>query len=85
MIVPLELKDDFGRKANATSTFLRHELEIARDPFEEANGSLGLYLARETLNHINKGDAPNRLHFPHSAALFRNRAKRAGGIKFCPS
>lgn len=85
MIVPLDIIDDFGRKAQATSTFLRYEVELARDPQEEASGSLGLYLARETLSHINKGEAVNLLRFPLSAAQFRdqvvvNRRKGAGFI-----
>lgn len=85
MIVPLNIVDDFGRKAEATSTFLRYEVEIARDPQEEASGSLGLYLASETLSHIKKGDAVNLLRFPLSAAQFRdqvvlNKRKGAGFI-----
>ena len=85
MIVPLDIVDDFGRKARATSTFLRYEVELARDPEEEASGSLGLYLARETLSHINKGEAVNLLNFRLSAAQFRdqvvvNKRKGAGFI-----
>ena len=85
MIVPLDIVDDFGRKAQAKSTFLRYEIEIARDPSEEKEGSLGLYLARETLNHINKGDAANLINFPLSASQFRdqvviNKRKGAGFI-----
>lgn len=85
MIVPLNIVDDFGRKAQATSTFLRYEVELARDPMEENSSSLGLYLARETLSHINKGEAANLLHFPLSAAQFRdqvvvNKRKGAGFI-----
>lgn len=85
MIVPLDLVDDFGRKARATSTFLRYEIELARNAEEESNGSLGLYLAREALSYINKGEANNKLHFPLSAALFRdqvviNKRKGAGYI-----
>lgn len=85
MIVPLDIVDDFGRKARATSTFLRYEVELARDPKEENSGSLGLYLARETLSHINKGEAVKLLNFPLSAAQFRdqvvvNKRKGAGFI-----
>lgn len=85
MIVPLDIVDDFGRKAQAKSTFLRYEVEIARDTKEEESGALGLYLARETLSHINKGDAVNLLHFPLSASQFRdqvvlNKRKGAGFI-----
>ncbi|MFM9434455.1 putative ATPase [Janthinobacterium sp. CG_23.3] len=81
MIVPLDIIDDFGRKSQATSTFLRYEVELKRDPEEEASGSMGLYLVRQTLTHIKKGDAVNYLHFPLSAALFRDQAvvnKRKG-------
>ena len=81
MLVPLDIIDDFGRKAIATSTFLRYEVELARDLQEEANGSFGLYLARETLSYINKGEAVNHLHFPLSATRFRDQAvvnKRKG-------
>lgn len=85
MIVPLNIVDDFGRKAEATSTFLRYEVEIARDPQEEESGSLGLYLARESLSHIKKGDAVNLIKFPLSASQFRdkvvvNNRKGAGFI-----
>lgn len=85
MIVPLHIIDDFGRRAKATSTFLRYEVELARDPNEENLESLGIYLAKETLNHINKGEAVNLLNFPLSAAQFResvviNKRKGAGFI-----
>lgn len=85
MIVPLDIIDDFGRKAKAKSTFLRYEVEIARDPEEENSGSLGLYLFSEKLTHINKGEAANLLHFPLNAAKFRdqvvlNNRKGAGFI-----
>ncbi|NWB51263.1 AAA family ATPase [Pseudomonas gingeri] len=73
MIVPLDIVDDFGRKAQATSTFLRYEVEIARDPLEEDSGTLGLYLSRETLSYITKGESANFLHFPLSASQFRNQ------------
>jgi hypothetical protein len=85
MIVPLNIVDDFGRKATATSTFLRYEVELGWDATEEANGSVGLYLVREELTHIKKGDATNLLHFPMSVKDFRdqvvvNNRKGAGFI-----
>jgi hypothetical protein len=85
MIVPLNIVDDFGRKAQATSTFLRYELELGRDPTEEAAGTVGLHLVREELTHIKKGDATNLLHFPMSVKDFRdqvvvNHRKGAGFI-----
>ncbi|WDD90469.1 AAA family ATPase (plasmid) [Burkholderia sp. FERM BP-3421] len=81
MLVPLDITDDFGRKAQATSTFLRYELELARNPQDELSRAFGLYLVREELIYINKGEAANKLHFPLNAALFRNRVvvnKRKG-------
>ena len=73
MIVPQNLVDDFGRKATATSTFLRYELELARNPKEEETGTLGLYLSKESLSYINKGEAATRLRFPLDATKFRNQ------------
>ncbi|MCB0077744.1 MAG: AAA family ATPase [Anaerolineales bacterium] len=73
MIVGQEVTDDFGRTAKATSTFLRYELALA---YEEASqrGELGrLRLQRESLVHINKGDAHKHLHFDMNAAEFRDR------------
>ncbi|MEA0762090.1 hypothetical protein VDP62_15375 [Xanthomonas campestris pv. campestris] len=66
MIVPVDVIDDFGRRAKATSTFLRYEVELARDDGERESGSLGLHLVKETLIHINKGEAVDRLRFPMS-------------------
>lgn len=73
MLVPLNVIDDFGRKATATSTFLRYEIELARNPDEELSGSLGIYLAREELIYINQGEAVGRINFPASASKFRNQ------------
>lgn len=73
MLVPLNVIDDFGRKATATSTFLRYEIELARNPDEESSGSLGIYLAREGLTYINKGEAVSRINFPANASKFRNQ------------
>jgi predicted ATPase len=72
MIVPGEIMDDFGRSAMASSTFLRYEVELGRESVPAQTGATGLYLIREQLAHINKGDAPNRLSFPLSAKEFRN-------------
>jgi predicted ATPase len=72
MIVPATADDDFGQPAKASITFLRYEVEIG---FEPAGGSrkMGrLVLLSETLRHINLGDAPRRLRFPHSAKNWRS-------------
>lgn len=85
MIVPEDIIDDFGRKTTATSTFLRYEVELARDPQDADDGTFGLYLVREELTHINKGQAAEKLKFPLSAKKFRdavviNRRKGADFI-----
>lgn len=73
MIVPGSVEDDFGQQTNATTTFLRYELEIG---YERSSGleRLGrLVLLRESLRHITQSEAPQHLRFPHAAALFRRR------------
>ena len=71
MIVPREVEDDFGQRAEATTTFLRYELEIAHEKPTglERLGRLGLL--RESLRHITQSEAPQRLRFPHAAGTFR--------------
>lgn len=81
MIVPHDLIDDFGRKASATSTFLRYEIELARESKDEESSKLGIYLAKETLAHINQGEASGLLGFPLNVSKFRNQVvvnKRKG-------
>lgn len=82
MIVPRNVEDDLGAPAKATTTFLRYELTLGYS-FPEGEGSVGrITLEREVLRHINKGDAPKHLRFPHSARYFRNevlQGQRSGG------
>lgn len=74
MIVPERVKDDFGRPTEATSTFLRYEVEIGYAPPSSDNGLIGrLILRSESLNHITQGDSFKHLRFPHSAKEFRSR------------
>lgn len=84
MIVPREVEDDFGRVAKPTITFLRYELEIGYQSPTGADRIGRLRLLKEALRHINIGDAPSRLRFPHSAAKFRSRVLhgRRSGIAF---
>lgn len=73
MIVPRQVRDDFGRHAEATSTFLRYELELG---YEAPSGlaTLGrLVLNREHLSYIKMGDARQHMRFDHAAGRFRNR------------
>jgi predicted ATPase len=71
MIVDPVVTDDFGRPAEASSTYLRYEVEIGYEQPSQ-RGTLGrTVLLSETLNYITEGEASSRLKFPHSAANFR--------------
>lgn len=75
MIVDQLVEDDFGRPAEATSTFLRYELRIGYEPPSAKRGLLGrLVLESEKLDYITQGDAHEHLGFPHSASRFRQAA-----------
>ncbi|MVU83409.1 AAA family ATPase [Nocardia sp. ET3-3] len=82
MIVPAEVEDDLGAPARATATFLRYELELGFSA-PQGESSVGrLTLCREELRHINRGDAPKHLRFPHNAKNFRSAVvlgQRRGG------
>jgi predicted ATPase len=74
MIVEPEVRDDFGRSAEATSTYLRYELQISYEPPDQ-RGMLGrLILTHESLTHVTEGEAASRIGFPHNARLFRKSA-----------
>lgn len=73
MIVPAEVTDDFGRTAKPSSTFLRYEVELGREISADGLKGAELYLVREELTHINKGDAAAHLTFPLSAKQFRDK------------
>ncbi len=71
MIVNPTVEDDFGRPAQATSTYLRYEVKIGYEP-PEYRGTLGrIVLLHEKLAYFTKGDAGKKLLFPHSAKDFR--------------
>ncbi|HKI83629.1 MAG TPA: AAA family ATPase [Candidatus Krumholzibacteria bacterium] len=77
MIVDEDIKDDFGRPAKATSTFLRYEIKLGYAPPSPDGGLLGnLTLLREKLDYITQGDAHRHLHFEHSAKGFRGQVVR---------
>ncbi len=78
MIIHPDVRDDFERKAQATSTFLRYEIQVSYQ--EPEFGSLGgLELCWEKLEHIRK--ASKRLSFPHHYAFRKALVfnKRRGG------
>ena len=78
MLVDQHVSDDFGRPGQATSTFLRYEIEIVRRTAESgANGvTSDLELRSESLQLVRQGDAGERLRFPHSKLRFRDSAVR---------
>lgn len=74
MIVDKNITDDFGRPAEASSTFLKYQITLG---YEEPGllGRLGrLVLKSEILTYITEGEAAGRLRFPHSAKDFRKSA-----------
>jgi len=71
LIVDPQVRDDFGRSVDASSTFLRYEVQIGYEPPNQL-GTLGrLVLLSEQLDYITEGEAARKLKFPHSAQLFR--------------
>lgn len=71
MLIEEQVDDDFGRKTEASSTFLRYEVRIGYEP-PERRGTLGeVKLLSESLDKINKQEAGSHLRFPHHAKLFR--------------
>lgn len=74
MIVPEEVEDDFGRVARPTMTFLRYEVSLRYVPPDKATGARfgRILLMKESLRHINKGDAARHLPWKHSAGRFRD-------------
>lgn len=82
MLVSRHVEDDLGAEAQATTTFLRYELALGYEA-PTGQGSVGrLTLLKEELRHINKGDAPRHLRFPHATKTFRNsvvEGQRRGG------
>ena len=73
MIVGDTVRDDFGRQANPSSSFLRYEVAFRYEPPSPTRGLLGgLALEREELTPITTGRAARHLRFPHSKSKFRD-------------
>lgn len=71
MIVDPSVRDDFGRPAEATSTYLRYEIRIGYEA-RTTRGSLSrLVLLSESLDYITEGHSASRLKFPLSPREFR--------------
>jgi predicted ATPase len=84
MIVPPEVEDDFGQVTRPSISFLRYELEIGYAPASDVDRRGRLVLLAERLRHINLGDAPAHMRFPHSAKDFRQHVVfgRRSGVAF---
>ena len=87
MIVSENVRDDFGREAKGSSSFLRYEVAFRYEPPSPTGGLLGgLALEREELRPIITGRAARHLKFSHSKSKFRdsvvynNRHARTGFI-----
>ena len=78
MLVDQHVSDDFGRPGQATSTFLRYEIEIGRRTADSSTDgpTSDLELHSESLQLIRQGDAGKQLRFPHSKSRFRDSAVR---------
>ena len=77
MLVDKTVADDFGRKAEPSSSFLRYEVAFRHERPSPAAGPLGgLVLEREKLRHITVGQAARHLKFPHVKGKFRDSVVR---------
>ena len=86
MIVNKKVRDDFGREAEASSSFLRYEISFRYvDPSPTTGFLGGLRLEKENLNHITKREATRHLKFPNRKnkflnSIIHNNRKGAGFI-----
>jgi predicted ATPase len=76
MIVGRDVLDDFGRPAEATSTFLRYEVVIGYEKAAHRGMLERLVLLSESLDYITEGESSTHLKFPHSPKQFRSAAVR---------
>ncbi len=71
MIIPKEGIDDLGQPAEASSTFLRYNLELAFRKGEEQGMPDSLQVLKEELSYIKTGEAHKHILFPDSAVHWR--------------
>ena len=75
MVIRGKVNDDFGREAEASSSFLRYEVSFRYAPPSSVDGSIGgIILEREELRPIIEARAARHLKFPHSKSRFRDGA-----------
>lgn len=85
MIVDSHVFDDFGRSAEATSTYLRYKIKIGYEDSDLREKFGRLVLISEVLDYITEGAAVDRIKFPLSVRNFRdtvvtNRQKMRSGF-----
>jgi predicted ATPase len=73
MIIPGEGIDDLGRRAKATTTFVRYSLELAYHIDDKNSASVGaLKILKEELDRIPLGEFSSHLLFPHKPKWRKN-------------
>lgn len=65
MVISEKGEDDLGQPATAKITFLKYELVLAYEAEASTSVVSRLVIRKEALTHINRGEAKNRLGFPH--------------------
>lgn len=71
LIIPPEGIDDLGRKAKATTTFVRYKIEIGYKEDPTLPAPCSLELLKEELKPIKIGDAPKIIQFHHKVLPWR--------------
>jgi predicted ATPase len=71
MIVNPTVRDDFGRPAEANSTYLRYVVRVGYEASSSRGSMNRLVLLSESLDYIKEGAAAAQLRFPLSARDFR--------------
>ena len=64
-LIPEDGEDELGQVARASMTFLRYELELRYRQDSTIRTMGALEIVRESMVHINRSKATNRLGFPH--------------------
>jgi predicted ATPase len=66
LVIPAEGEDALGQKAEASMTFLRYGLELGYRADKTIKNMGTLEVLHESMVHINRSEAQDRLGFPHT-------------------
>jgi predicted ATPase len=72
MIIPRHGEDQLGQRAEASITYLRYELELRYRAQLHARPNGGIEIIKESLTHLNLGEAKQRLGFPTSPDFIKS-------------